>query len=201
MSETIDKELMALPDSPHSPKGGLPPDKPTSYANAVNSSRDIERLISFSRHDPQPWCRAINQNALLFDLTQLKISETTFLAAARQAYPAKHTCGMIFRKVNRKLLAEVVFISAKYRKRYSDTPVQLPDNRTCTGNLPIPDDWEVVKIHLTNMPLIPRHTLTEAIKQSTSQYGHILECGIYMNMDGLLAPDMSTSTVLPTMPL
>ncbi|KAJ8663131.1 hypothetical protein O0I10_001308 [Lichtheimia ornata] len=172
---------MGLPDSPHSSKGGLPPDKPISYANAATSSREIDRLISFSKHEPQPWGRAINQHALLFDLTQLKISETTFLTAARQAYPAKHTCGMVFRKVNRKLLAEVVFTSEKYRKRHHATPIQLPDNRTCAGNLPIPDEWEVVKIHLTNMPILPRQILTEAITKSTSQYGHILECGIYID--------------------
>lgn len=88
---------------------------------------------------------------------------------------------MVFRKVNRKLLAEVVFTSATMQKKYIDIPIHLPDKRTIIGNLPISDGGEVVKVHLTNMPILPRESIIDLMTQVTNKYGHLLECGIYID--------------------
>lgn len=170
---------MVLPDSTRFSKGGIPPDKPLSFATAAASSREVERLFTRGKNDSRPWLRAINKNALLFDLTQLQISETTFLTVARKYYPSKRTCGMIFRKENRRLIAEVVFNSEKIQKKYSDVTLHFPNNLSAQGNIPIPDEWEVVKLHLRNLPIVPQPILQESITSVISKYGHILELGIY----------------------
>lgn len=172
---------MALPATPHfPPKGGEPPDKKPTFASIVAPTRTNERLFTCGNQNaPNPWVRASAPHSLVYELTNIKISQTAFRSAARQSFPIADTCGLIIYKSGRRTIAEIGFNNQQLQSKHIDTPIKLPDDQIVRGNVPVPDTWEVVKVRLTNIPLLPLELLRKVILRSCNPYGHVLECGIY----------------------
>ncbi|CDH60632.1 predicted protein [Lichtheimia corymbifera JMRC:FSU:9682] len=172
---------MTLPATPHfPPKDGEPPDKKPTFASIVAPTRTTERLFTCGNQNaPNPWVRASAPHSLVYELTNIKISQTAFRSAARQSFPIADTCGLIIYKSGRRTIAGIGFNNQQLQSKHIDTPIKLPDDQIVQGNVPVPDTWEVVKVRLTNIPLLPLELLRKVILRSCNPYGHVLECGIY----------------------
>lgn len=172
---------MALPATPTKPAGGKPPEQPQSFASiAASNIKQITTIYGGGLHGIQPWCQAENDNAIIYDLTQSSISAATFRSAARHTFKTEDTCSLIIRKHHRRTIAEVVFNNEHLREQYVGAKVSLPNGQRLSGHRPIPEEWDIVRLNLSNLPAVPPAKLKELLLPTLSPYGHVIDIGIYV---------------------
>ncbi|KAJ8657809.1 hypothetical protein O0I10_006624 [Lichtheimia ornata] len=160
---------------------GKPPEKPLSFAAAAAApSKETLTLWGGGLNGFQPWCHADNDNALLFELTNTKISDIAFRSAARQVFSPNDTCGLIIRTTHRRTIAEVVFNSYALREKHIGSKVTLPNGQIIAGHVPIPEHWDIVRVNLSNLPAVQHRKLTTMILHALQPYGHVIEVCIHL---------------------
>ncbi|KAJ8655832.1 hypothetical protein O0I10_008496 [Lichtheimia ornata] len=175
---------MALPRKPKKSVDGKPShDKPISYASLATNHREPVVLFSQSKHSRQVWRRAENPHSLLFDISRLQITDTEFRRAVGQSPLKQGAHGIVVHRTRSYAIAEVAFETQAIADKLIQQPVTLDDGSKIFGSHPIPDEWDVVKINLTHIPLYTRSILSSSIPAALKPFGQLLELGIYLEQD------------------
>ncbi|CDH56545.1 predicted protein [Lichtheimia corymbifera JMRC:FSU:9682] len=175
---------MALPAKPQKSVGGKPShDKPASYASLFNNTRESVTLFSHNQNSRQVWRRAENPHALLFDISHLKITDAEFRLAVGHSTLQKGAHGIVIHRTRSYTIAEVAFETQEIANKHVDQAVILADGTKVFGCQPIPEEWEVVKISLTHIPLYTRNILSSSLPTALKPFGQLLELGIYLEQN------------------
>ncbi|CDH51540.1 hypothetical protein RO3G_10032 [Lichtheimia corymbifera JMRC:FSU:9682] len=71
-------------------------------------------------------------------------------------------------------------LSPKGCRKYVDIPISIDDDTKIYGSLPIPDEWDIVKLNLDHIPLYNRDILCSSLVTALQPFGQILQIGIYL---------------------
>lgn len=172
---------MALPAKSQKQQGHKPPpDKPRSYSSLFNEP-EVARLYERTPANTRTvWRRAEHPSSLFYDLSQVKVTDAQFRTALSESPLKEVIHGAVIHRTRKHVIAEVAFNDAKVRGHYMHLPVTLADETKVFGTLPIPEDWDVIRINLSNIPLYNRLHLTEALIAALKPFGQILELGLYL---------------------
>ncbi|KAJ8658320.1 hypothetical protein O0I10_006003 [Lichtheimia ornata] len=175
---------MDLPAKPKKSVGGKPShDQPSSYASLFNKTRESITLFSQHQNSRQVWRRAENPHSLLFDITHLKITDAEFRLAVGHSTLHKGAHGIVVHRTRSYTIAEVAFETQDLADKNLDQPVVLADGTKVFGSQPIPEEWDVVKINLTHIPLYTRTILSSSLSTALKPFGQLLELGIYLEQN------------------
>lgn len=121
---------------------------------------------------------------MLFEIPTGKIKPAKFYSAACKALPVGVGLGMLTHRVNNQVIVEAVLDSESTCSRIISSGLVVDDQLTLYPVRPLPPDYEVTRLKLSQLPILPKTELEAGLRRSLTPFGQVVQLGLYEETNG-----------------
>ncbi|KAI8989513.1 hypothetical protein BDB01DRAFT_546022 [Pilobolus umbonatus] len=115
----------------------------------------------------------------MVDMSNQTISKVHFLKLVLDQYPTR--VGVLTQQVGNPKYAEINFrLGDKNRENIPRDGIRIDDSTTIMPCSAVQNDAEIINIRLSQLPFLEEADLLEGLLKSLSQYGSLVDIGIYL---------------------